>query len=134
MSEHKDCDCSRRSFLRAAGLTLAGFGVTSLLPGPFVRQALAATTGPYANRRLIFIFLRGGNDGLNTVIPAGDPDYSRTTRPTLYIPNTSSLDLGNGFARLHPSLSQLMPVFNSGDLAVVHRVGYPNNTLSHFDD
>jgi uncharacterized protein (DUF1501 family) len=134
MARHADCDCSRRSFLRGAGLTLAGFGVSSLLPGPFLRQALAATTGPFSNRRLIFIFLRGGNDGLNTVIPAGDADYNRANRPTLYIPNTSSLDLGNGFARLHPAMSALLPVLASGDLAIVHRVGYPNNTMSHFDD
>lgn len=134
MSRHADCDCSRRSFLRGAGLTLAGFGVTSLLPGPFLQQALAATAGPFSNRRLIFIFLRGGNDGINTVIPGGDPDYSAVNRPTLYIPNASSLDLGNGFARLHPAMSSLMPLYASGDLAIVHRVGYPNNTMSHFDD
>jgi hypothetical protein len=42
MSRHADCDCSRRSFLRGAGLTLAGLGVSSLLPGPFLRQAMAA--------------------------------------------------------------------------------------------
>ena len=134
MSRHTDCDCDRRSFLRGAGLTLAGFGVTSLLPGPFLRQAMAATAGPFSNRRLIFIFLRGGNDGLNTVIPAGDPDYNTVNRPTLFIPNAASLDLGNGFARLHPSMSALMPLYASGDLAIVHRVGYPNNTMSHFDD
>jgi uncharacterized protein (DUF1501 family) len=134
MSRHADCDCSRRSFLRGAGLTLAGFGVSSLFPGPFLGQAMAATPGTFSNRRLIFIFLRGGNDGLNTVIPAGDPDYSPARRPTLYIPNSWSLDLGNGFARLHPAMSALMPLFASGDLAVVHRVGYPDNTLSHFDD
>ena len=133
MSDQERCDCSRRSFLHGAGLTLAGFGVSSLLPAAFVNQALAAA-GPFSNRRLMFIFLRGGNDGLNTVIPAGDVDYNTTNRPTLYIPNTSSLDLGNGFARLHPAMAQILPVFTSGDLAVVHRVGYPNNTKSHFDD
>lgn len=132
MSDHDNCDCSRRSFLRGAGLTLAGFGLHSLLPGPFLSQALAA--GPFSNKRLLFIFLRGGNDGLNTVIPAGDPDYNTVNRPTIYIPNASSLDLGNGFARLNPGLADLLPVFSSGDLAVVHRVGYNNNTKSHFDD
>ena len=133
MSDQERCDCSRRSFLHGAGLTLAGFGLSSLLPGPFVSSALAAT-GPFSNRRLLFIFLRGGNDGLNTVIPAGDPDYNLTNRPNIYIPNASSLDLGNGFARLHPAMAELMPVFNAGDLAVVHRVGFPANTKSHFDD
>ncbi len=132
MSDHGHCDCARRSFLRGAGLTLAGLGINSLFPGAFIRHAMAA--GPSSNKRLLFIFLRGGNDGINTVIPAGDTDYSTTNRPTLYIPNASSIDLGNGFARLHPAMSPIMPLFNSGDLAVVHRVGYPNNTMSHFDD
>lgn len=137
MSDHDRCDCSRRSFLRGAGLTLAGFGLNALFPGAFLRQAMTIVPGglgPFSNRRLIFIFLRGGNDGLNTVIPAGDPDYSAANRPTLYIPNSASLDLGNGFARLHPAMAAMLPLFQSGSLAVVHRVGYPNNTRSHFDD
>jgi uncharacterized protein (DUF1501 family) len=133
MAKDADCDCSRRSFLRGAGLTLAGIGVSSLLPGPFLRQAMAATSGPFANKKLLFIFLRGGNDGVNTVIPAGDPDYNALNRPSLYIPNGLSLDLGNGFARLHPAMAAMMPVFASGDLAVVHRVGVPANSMSHFD-
>lgn len=133
MARDAACDCNRRSFLRGAGMTLAGIGVSSLLPGPFLRQAMAATAGPFSSKKLLFIFLRGGNDGLNTVIPAGDPDYSQVNRPTLYIPNALSLDLGNGFARLHPSLAALMPVFASGDLAIVHRVGVPANSMSHFD-
>jgi uncharacterized protein (DUF1501 family) len=125
------CDCSRRSFLRGAGLTLAGFGLGSLLPGAWIRHAMAS--GPFSNKRLLFIFLRGGNDGLNTVIPAGDPQYSTLNRPTLYIPPSSSIDL-NGFARLHPAMGDVMEVFNAGELAVVHRVGFPNNSRSHFDD
>ena len=89
MDPTKDCDCSRRSFLKGAGLTLSGFSIASLFPGPWIRFAMGA--GPFNNRRLLFIFLRGGNDGLNTVIPAGDVDYSTLNRPTLYIPPTASL-------------------------------------------
>lgn len=131
MSDDKTYGCTRRSFLHGAGLTLAGFGVGSLLPGPWIRHALAS--GPFSNRRLLFIFLRGGNDGINAVIPGGDPDYNTTNRPTLYIPPASSINL-NGFARLHPSLGDLTEIFNAGDLAVAHRVGFPNNSRSHFDD
>src|SRR6266581_7025938 len=124
MDETIGCDCSRRSFLKGAGLTLSGFSIASLFPGPWVRFAMGA--GPFNNRRLLFIFLRGGNDGLNTVIPAGDVDYNTLNRPTLYIPPTASLDL-NGFAHL-------MEIYNANNLAVVHRVGFPNNSRSHFDD
>lgn len=130
MNHTKTCSCSRRSFIRGAGLTLAGFGLGSLFPSPFVRHALAAGTG---DQRFLFIFLRGGNDGLNAVIPHGDPDYNTTNRPTLYLSPGEALDLGNGFASLHPSLGDLLEPFNAGDLAILHRVGYENSSHSHFD-
>jgi len=123
--------CSRRSFLRGCGVTLAGFGVTSLFPGELIRHAMATTATN--DRRLLFIFMRGGNDGINTVIPHGDADYNATYRPDIYIPPGSAIDLGNGFASLHPSLANLMEPFNAGDLAIIHRVGYPDNSQSHFD-
>lgn len=121
---------SRRSFLKGSGLTLAGFGLGSLLPAPFVRQALA--DGPLSDKKLLFIFQRGGNDGINTLIPHGDPDYDATLRPTLYISPSDGIDL-NGFASFHPALSDLMDVWNDGELAAVHRVGYPEMSRSHFD-
>jgi uncharacterized protein (DUF1501 family) len=130
--KHTRCagEHTRRSFLHGCGLTLAGFGVSSLFPGAFIRHAMAATV---PDRKLLFIFLRGGNDGINAVIPHGDPDYNTVNRPTLYIPPASAIDLGNGFASLHPSLAPMLEPFHSGDLAIVHRVGYPDNSRSHFD-
>jgi len=125
------CSCSRRSFLKGCGVTLSGFGIASLFPTPFIQQALASMTAT-GDKRLLFIFLRGGNDGLNTIIPHGDPDYSPARRPTLYVPYAQPYDL-NGFASLHPSLSSLREPFDAGELAVVHRVGYANNSRSHFD-
>jgi len=122
--------CSRRSFLHGCGLTLAGFSLSSLFPGAFIRHAMASTI---PDRKLLFIFLRGGNDGINAVIPHGDPDYNVTNRPTLYIPPASAIDLGNGFASLHPALAPLMEPFNAGDLAIAHRIGYPDSSRSHFD-
>lgn len=122
---------SRRSFLRGCGLTLTGFGVTSLLPTPLIRHAMAASPAN-SNRRMLFIFLRGGNDGINAVIPHGDSQYNATLRPTLYIPPAEAIDL-NGFASFHPALGDMMDVYNAGELAVVHRLGYPNASRSHFD-
>lgn len=130
MKQNNRCSCSRRSFLRGSGLALSGFGLSSLFPGAFMRHALAA--GPAGDQRFLFIFMRGGNDGLNTVIPHGDPDYSLVNRPDLYIAPGSAIDL-NGFASFHPGLADLMDGFNAGDLAVIHRVGYPNASRSHFD-
>jgi len=130
MQHRSTCSCSRRSFLRGCGLTLTGFGVASLFPTPLIRHALASPAT--SDRRLLFVFLRGGNDGINAVIPHGDGDYNLTRRPTLYVPPASAIDL-NGFASLHPALADLVDVYDAGELAVVHRVGYANNTRSHFD-
>lgn len=131
---------SRRRFFKAATLGLGGLTLGSV-PGPFQRRLLAAAPG--GNRRkLLFIFQSGGNDGINTVIPRGDPDYSTATRPTLFVPEATALDTGNGFAQLHPSLQPLMEIYNQsglngvegpGNLALLHRVGYANQSRSHFD-
>ena len=131
MRKPNDCNCSRRSFLRGSGLALAGYGLSSLFPGALMRHAMAMTVA--TDRRILFIFQRGGNDGINTVVPHGDPDYNDTNRPTLHMNTMETIDLGNSFAALHPALSDLMDPFNAGELAIVHRCGYPNNSRSHFD-
>jgi uncharacterized protein (DUF1501 family) len=70
---------------------------------------------------------------LNALTPHGDTDFNTTNRPTLYIPPGEAIDLGNGFASLHPALGDLMDVVNAGEMALVHRVGYADSSLSHFD-
>lgn len=123
---------TRREFLRmnlAAGAAGLAFGHPLLLQ----RQLLAAQEGA-GNKRLIFIFQRGGNDGINTVIPRGDREYNRKNRPTLYIPEGDALDLGNGFAQAHPRLEPMMELYReAGQLAMIHRVGYADQSRSHFD-
>lgn len=121
---------NRRDFVRlgASGLAL---GALSPMFSPWrLTQKAHAASGPA--KKMLVIFMRGGNDGVNTVIPQGDPDYNATTRPTLFIPDTSSLDLGNAFARLHPAMPELHALFNAGDVAFLHRVGYDNQSRSHF--
>ncbi|MDC0268235.1 DUF1501 domain-containing protein, partial [bacterium] len=115
-------------------------GLNMLTPALF-RRRLQAGAIP-RERKMIFIFQQGGNDGLNTLIPRGDTDYNTTTRPRLFIPEGQALDTGNGFAQLHPSLAPLMEIYNHsrlngqegpGNLAVIHRVGYDGQSRSHFD-
>jgi uncharacterized protein (DUF1501 family) len=128
----------RRDFLKASGL--AALGLNLWAPKLLQRRLWA---GPLDNdTKMIFIFQRGGNDAVNTVIPYGDPEYSAANRPTLYIPEGNALDLGNGFAGLHPRMAPMMEIFNRqslngqdgpGNLAVIHRVGYPNQSQSHFN-
>ena len=130
MQHPSTCSCSRRNFLHGSGLTLAGFGVASLFPTPLINLAMAG--GGASDRRLLFVFMRGGNDGINALIPHGDGQYNATIRPTLYIPPGDAIDL-NGFASFHPALGDMMDAFNANELAAIHRIGYANNSQSHFD-
>lgn len=111
----------RREFLATAG----GVAVTAWLP----RGALAAGAGRYDNL-LILVELKGGNDGLNTVVPYADPDYY-SLRPRIAIPRDQVLQL-DGSAGLHPALQPLMPLWQNRELAVLQSVGYPGANLSHF--
>lgn len=86
---------------------------------------------------LVVIFLRGGADGLNVVVPYGEDAYHRA-RPTLRLrsPKESSgdraLDL-DGFFGFHPSLAPILPLYKDGRLAVFHAVGSNDETRSHFE-
>lgn len=122
---------NRRDFLKlgASGLALSTLAPV-VRPG-MLTQLVQAGTIP--DRKIFVIFLRGGNDGVNTVIPHGDSEYNTTNRPTLFIPDTTSLDLMNGFARLHPAMTGMHNQFLSGNVACLHRVGYPDQSRSHFN-
>jgi uncharacterized protein (DUF1501 family) len=74
--------------------------------------------------------MAGGNDGLNTVIPFTDSLY-RQMRPTLAIPDANVLHLDTRLG-LHPNLQPLKTFWDAGHLAIVEGVGYPNQSLSHF--
>ena len=85
---------------------------------------------------LVAIFQRGAMDGLNVVVPHGEKAYY-DLRPNLAIPRPdgtpdSAIDL-DGFFGLHPSLRPLKQVYDAGQLAIVHAVGSPDPTRSHFD-
>jgi uncharacterized protein (DUF1501 family) len=79
---------------------------------------------------LILVELKGGNDGLNTVIPYADPQYA-ALRPRIAVARDQVLQLDENSA-LHPALSPLMPLWKSGAIAIVQGVGYPSANLSHF--
>ena len=80
----------RRGFLRAGSACAASLGMNSLMPAGLITGARSA---PLNKKRLFFIFLRGGNDGVNTVIPHGDPDYNRKNRPDLFIAPDDGVEL-----------------------------------------
>lgn len=118
---------TRRVFLKSSGVALLAFGA---VPRALVRSVYAAET---ARRRkcLIVVFQRGACDGLNTVIPVGESLYRRL-RPTIAVPEDKTIRL-DGFFALHPALAKLQPLWNERSLAIVHAVGSPDATRSHFD-
>jgi uncharacterized protein (DUF1501 family) len=118
----------RRSFLSMG----AAAGATLWLPRAFGAQV--ATPGASANRGygnlLILVELKGGNDGLNTVIPFADPTYYQL-RKNIGIKREQVIQLDERTA-LHPSLQPLMPLWQSRQLAIVQGVSYAQPNLSHF--
>ena len=110
----------RRAFLKIA--SLAPFAGTAGLA-----RAMAS---PPARKLLVLVELKGGNDGLNTVVPFADPQYARL-RPRLAIARDQVVQLTESTG-LHPSLAPLRLVWDARQLAIVQGVGYPQPNLSHF--
>ena len=129
------CSCSRREFLVRG---LYGLGVGATLPlvlnrtsAALAAQALAGTSiEKHPERILVVVELSGGNDGLNTIVPYGDPAYYRA-RPTLAVPERAAITIADGFG-LHPSMVGFERLYKDGRLAVVHGCGYDRPSLSHF--
>jgi uncharacterized protein (DUF1501 family) len=158
----------RREFLKgcasfAALAAVRGFGITNLLFDNQIRQAQAARPqGPPPNNRdlLVLVFVRGGLDGLNLLVPFNTSPqdryrYYNVLRPTLNVPAPNSsasrkaIDLDGRFA-LHPDAARsisgvnvpnphasdtggLHALYQRGDLAIVDATGSPDVTGSHFD-
>ena len=129
---------SRRGFLKAGGIALFGIGLGGV--PTFLAQAAQMIQAPSLFKRrktLVCIFQRGAMDGLMAVTPFTD-EYLKAARPTLFMSaakNTVTkplIDLDGRFG-LHPSMAAFESVFRDGRLGIVHGIGSPNNTRSHFD-
>lgn len=121
---------SRRLFIRDGVAT-----VTLGLAAPAFLTAIAQAQG-LGSRRLVVVYLGGGNDALNTLISYQDPAYYNR-RPTIAIPAGQVLQVGADAAGhalgLHPRLGGLLNIYNEGRLALVQRTGYSNSSRSHFE-
>jgi uncharacterized protein (DUF1501 family) len=122
---------SRRVFVKAGALGLVSFGLDPLFLNRAVYAATTQARKQTSSRTLVCLFQRGAVDGLNMVVPYGDPFYYRE-RPRIAIPKSEIVDL-DGYWGLHPRLAPLAPLYKNGSLALVPAVGSPDTTRSHFD-
>ena len=130
---------SRRAMIKD-GLLAVSAGM--IMPPIFARAVRAAHNAAQEgatwaqaaqNRTLIVVQMAGGNDGLNTIVPMTESAYGlySSNRPSLAIAQSQLLTL-NDQVGMNPALQDLLPFWQSGKLAVVDGVGYPNPNLSHF--
>jgi len=120
---------ARRGFMKGGALALVG---TSVIPSFLTRSIYAEMTTAAANKKkLVVIFQRGACDGLNVVVPYTEKNYY-SMRPTIAIQPNEVIDL-NGFFGLHPQMAAFKPLYDQGHLAIVHAVGSPDPSRSHFD-
>ena len=115
------------TFTRRQLLQSAAVGMTAFLLPPWLRSARAAGSDPV----LMTIFQRGAADGLNTVVPAGDPFYY-SSRPGIHVLAGTELPL-DGFFGLNPAFGDLQSLYQASDLCFLHAAGSPDPSRSHFD-
>jgi uncharacterized protein (DUF1501 family) len=119
-------------FVKSGGIALFSLGMDPL----FLERAAYALAAPVppssaSQSVLVCLFMRGAVDGLNMIVPHGDPFYYRE-RPRIAVPAAEVVDLDGHFG-LHPALAALKPWWDDKSLAAVHAVGSPDATRSHFD-
>ena len=124
---------SRRVFVKNSGLALVSLGMEPL----FLARAVFGSYRPLPSLTgsdrpiLVCLFQRGAVDGLNMIVPHGDPLYYEE-RPRIAVPQNTVVDLDGHFG-LHPSLAPLKELWDNKSLATIHAVGSPDSTRSHFD-
>lgn len=131
--EQEHSSYSRRTFLQQLGM----FGMGSFVLGQMPMSPLSASPLTFAldnafdERILVLIQMKGGNDGLNTIIPLYDYGFYRNNRPTLAVQTSNMYKLSDQHG-MPNFMSALEPMWESGQMKVVHSVGYADQNLSHF--
>ena len=118
----------RRQLIQAFSSLTASALLAAHAPG--WAQGVGQRAASVADRILVLVELKGGNDGLNTVVPFLDPTYQQL-RPTIALKPDEVLPLDDRTG-LHPALKPLLPLWAQGQLGIVQGVGYPEPNLSHF--
>src|SRR6266851_4707075 len=117
---------SRRNFLKSSAL----LALAPTVPG-FLARTARATEPQRDGRVLVVIEMSGGNDGINTIVPYADEGYARY-RKALRLPTAKLLKI-NDHVGFHPAMRDAAKLLETGRLAIVQGVGYPNPNRSHFE-
>lgn len=129
---------NRRKFLSlSSALTvpvlLNGLELKAMTRQSALVRSLMATGATNTDRILVIVYLNGGNDGLNTVVPVDQYDRYDQLRHNIALPQNRLLTLdGHPDMAFHPAMTGFQRLFNDGRLSVIHSVGYPNPDQSHF--
>lgn len=122
---------TRRSFLQgAAALGALAQGHAFAAPGLFAAPRILG--GDPVSGSLVVVYLRGGADFLNMIVPHRDKRYL-AVRPTIGLTSEDGLiELDRAWS-LHPAMAPLKPLWDRGHLAPIVSAGSPHATRSHFD-
>ncbi|HNL40356.1 MAG TPA: DUF1501 domain-containing protein, partial [Saprospiraceae bacterium] len=134
----------RRNFLKIfPPLTITPFVVNGFPLKPYANHRLAqllSSCDGVEDRVLVLVQLKGGNDGINTVVPVNQYDVYANLRPLIHLPNSGNnkfIDLDNTLpvadqVGLHPAMTGFKALYDDGRLALVQGVGYAQPNQSHF--
>ena len=130
-NEHKKW--GRRSFLKTLGFATSGAIMLKGMPLMASKPSLleAAISNLENDRILVLIRLKGGNDGLNTIVPIYDFDTYSNLRPTIKHSLSDLYNLSDDFG-IPNYMEGLLNLWGDGGMKVIQGVGYDNQSLSHF--
>ncbi len=131
----------RRNFLKIfPAATVTPFVVNGTAMRPFANSQMARLLNScegVEDRVLVLIQLKGGNDGLNNIIPVEQYDTYANLRPSIGIPESAYINLDGTLSNadqvgVHPSLLKVKELYDKGWATVVQGVGYESMNQSHF--
>jgi uncharacterized protein (DUF1501 family) len=121
---------SRRQFLEVAGGALALYTTSPL----WLRLgAVGAEPAPANGRKLLVVLLEGGNDGINTLVPYGQPAYFDKRKTLAYKPEEIIKLSDSTMVGLAPTLPKLAKLYEARKVGIIQGVGYDKPNLSHFE-
>ncbi|MDI1232826.1 MAG: DUF1501 domain-containing protein [bacterium] len=127
----------RKDFLKkalpaaAVPFLINGISIKSMASTPMLEAIKRASLKN--GRVFVLIQLSGGNDGLNTIIPVDQYSNLSAARSNILIQQSKVLALnGNSATGMHPSMTGLRGMYDSGKVSIIQSVGYPNPNFSHF--